>query len=166
MQKKEETYGEYNAVAVLCDIRSEENVGSMFRTSDAVGITKLYLAGYTPAPLDKFNRPTSKIAKAALGAQETISWEHKKSVPALLKRLKKEGYVLVAVEQSENSVDYKTVTFPRIKIAIVVGNEVTGLSKSVLNLCDVTAEIPMKGNKESLNVSVAFGVAAFRIFNI
>jgi tRNA G18 (ribose-2'-O)-methylase SpoU len=97
MQKKEGIRSEHNAIAVLCDIRSEENVGSMFRTSDAVGVTKLYLAGYTPAPLDRFNRPSSKIAKAALGAQETISWEHKKSIPALLKRLKKEGYMLIAI---------------------------------------------------------------------
>jgi 23S rRNA (guanosine2251-2'-O)-methyltransferase len=166
MQKKEGIRSEHNAIAVLCDIRSEENVGSMFRTSDAVGVTKLYLAGYTPAPLDRFNRPSSKIAKAALGAQETISWEHKKSIPALLKRLKKEGYMLIAIEQSENSVDYRAIDVAKKKVALIVGNEVTGLSKSVVRLCDVVVEITMKGNKESLNVSVAFGVAAFRIFNI
>jgi len=152
-------------ILVLPDIRSVENVGAMFRTSDAVGIKKIYLTGYTPAPLDRFGRKRNDITKSALGAEEFVLWEYKKSLLALLNKLKKEGYDLIAIEQDKNFIDYKKVKIGR-KNAFIVGSEVAGLSKNILKKCDVIAEIPMKGKKESLNVSVALGIVLFRILNI
>jgi 23S rRNA (guanosine2251-2'-O)-methyltransferase len=150
------------AVVVLHDIRSTHNVGSMFRTADALGVAKIYLAGYTPLPLDRFNQPRKDIAKVALGAEKTIPWEHAADTKILLKKLKTEGFQIIALEQSAGSVDYKkaTVSYP---VAFLVGNEVEGIAPNLLSLCDVVAEIPMRGSKESLNVSVAFGVGLFRM---
>ncbi|HEY1037625.1 MAG TPA: TrmH family RNA methyltransferase [Candidatus Paceibacterota bacterium] len=155
------------AVVVLPDIRSAHNVGSIFRTCDAAGIDKVYLAGYTPDPLDRFGRPVKEIAKTALGAEKTIPWEHEGDVLKLLAKLKKEGFVVVAIELTENSADYKTIAVaPDAKVAFVFGNEVDGVSAEVLERCDVVAHIPMGGEKESLNVSVAAGIALFRILGI
>ena len=94
---------------ILPNIRSSFNVGSIFRTADAVGISKIYLVGYTPCPLDKFERPNKEIAKTALGAEKTTPWEHFDNIFYLLEKLKKDGVQIIAVEQSENSVDYKKV---------------------------------------------------------
>lgn len=155
-----------NEVAVLLhDIRSTHNVGSIFRTADTLGVSKIYISGYTPTPLDKFNRPRKDIAKVALGAEKTISWEQVPSPNLLVKKLKKEGFQIVAVEQSEKSVDYKKVKIEN-KVMFIVGNEVSGMEKDTLKLCDVIAEIPQRGEKESLNVSVAFGVALFRMLGL
>lgn len=151
-------------VLILLDIRSAQNVGSLFRTCDAVGIEEIYLVGITPTPLDKFGRPVGAIAKTALGAENTISWKHVASIEALLAELKKEGYTTVAIEQSETAIDYKKVKVVG-PTAFIVGNEVEGISKTVLGKMDVVAEIPMNGEKESLNVSVAGGVALFRMLN-
>lgn len=150
---------------LLHNIRSTHNVGSIFRTSDALGISKVYISGYTPTPLDKFKRPRKDIAKVALGAEKTISWEYIESPEILIKKLKKSGFKVVAVEQSEKSVDYKKVKVKK-PVLFIVGNEVEGMDKDILKLCDYIAEIKMLGGKESLNVSVAFGVALFRILNI
>lgn len=151
-----------HAVLLLCDIRSNENVGSLFRTADAVGIEKIYLGGITPAPIDRFGRPVGAIEKTALGAEKTMFWEKIADIPAVLSRLRSEGFQIIAIEQSESGVDYKKVT-PRFPAAFVLGNEVSGIPPSILALADVIAEIPMSGGKESLNVSVAGGVALFRI---
>lgn len=150
---------------ILNDIRSTHNVGAIFRTADAAGVSKIYLVGTTPTPLDRFERERKDIAKTALGAEKTVAWEYVKTITLLLKKLKEEKVYIVAVEQSENSVDYKKVKLPE-KSAIIVGNEVSGVPKDVLSKCDCVAEIPMSGEKESLNVSVATGVALFRILNI
>ncbi len=150
---------------ILHNIRSVYNVGALFRTCDAAGITKIYITGYTPTPIDRFNRPRKDFAKSALGAEHTVAWEYFKTPMNVIKKLKKEGFEIVAFEQSKNSVDYKKVSLKN-KTVFLVGNEVTGITKSLLKLCDVIAEIPMKGKKESLNVSVAFGIALFRILNI
>jgi len=150
---------------ILPDIRSAYNVGSIFRTADAVGISKIFLVGYTPLPLDKFRREKKEISKTALGAEKTISWEHTDEMLPLLKHLKNEGFQIIAVEQSEKSVDYKNVSLKE-KNAFIFGNEVEGVSPEVLNECDVVTEIPMLGEKESLNVSVSVGVALFRILGI
>lgn len=152
-------------ILILNDIRSAENVGAMFRTADAVGINKIYITGYTPAPIDKFGRKRNDIAKSALGAEEFIPWEQKKLVSPLIAKLKKDGFQIIAIEQDEKSIDYKKVKLNN-KNAFIVGTEVTGIPKNVLEKCDVIAEIPMKGKKESLNVSVSLGVALFRILNI
>jgi len=150
---------------MLHNIRSAHNVGSIFRTADAAGISKIYLTGYTPTPLDKFGRKRNDIAKIALGAEGNVSWEYKKSVGNLIQNLKKQGVCIVAVEQSEKSVDYKKVKISK-NTAIMFGNEVKGLSKAVLDKCDVITEIPMRGEKESLNVAVSVGVALFRILGV
>jgi len=152
-------------VVVLPDIRSSLNVGSIFRTSDACGVNKIYLVGYTPAPIDKFGRANKEIGKTALGAEKNIVWEKLEDISKLLTKLKKEGYYLIAIEQAEDSVDYKKVK-AKAKTAFIFGNEVDGLPKSILKKCDIVAEIPMAGDKESLNVSVSAGVAMFRILNI
>ncbi|MES2416377.1 MAG: TrmH family RNA methyltransferase [Patescibacteria group bacterium] len=152
-------------ILILHDIRSAENVGAMFRTCDASGIGKIYITGYTPAPIDKFGRKRNDIAKSALGAEEYVPWEQKKSLSALLTKLKKENYFIVGIEQDARSIDYKKVKLKE-KNVFLVGTEVTGIPKNILEKCDVVAEIPMKGKKESLNVSVSLGIALFRMLNI
>ncbi len=152
------------AILVLHDIRSAQNVGSLFRTADAVGISKIYLSSITPSPIDRFGRPRSDIAKTALGAELSIPWEVYQDIQVLLDIYKKWDYQSIAIEQSEGSVDYKTVSVKE-KTLFILGNEVEGLSREVLNTVDIVAEIPMAGEKESLNVSVAGGIALFRILN-
>ncbi len=147
-------------ILILNDIRSIENVGAMFRTADAAGIDKIYLAGYTPAPIDRFGRKRQDLAKSALGAEEFVLWESKKSLPALMRSLRRDGFLIIAIEQDEKSINYKKVKLSQ-KNAFIVGTEVTGIPKNILKKCDIIAEIPMKGKKESLNVSVALGVALF-----
>lgn len=155
-QKKNES------ILILPDIRSAINVGAIFRTADAVGIDKIYLTGFTPRPTDKFGRIQKDIAKSALGSETWIPWEYKETVMPLLNKLKKEGYSIIAIEQDKKAIDYRKIKIPG-KVAIIMGPEVTGLPKKILDKCDFVAEIPMHGKKESLNVSVACGVALFRI---
>ncbi|MDD5068908.1 MAG: TrmH family RNA methyltransferase [Candidatus Pacebacteria bacterium] len=152
-------------VVILHNIRSEQNVGSIFRTSDAAGVSKIYLTGYTPAPLDKFGRKAKGIAKTALGAEEFIAWEKLKTPASLFSKLKKSGFKILAIEQDKKAVDYKKIKIG-LKTAFVFGNEVEGISKSLLQKVDEIAFIPMKGRKESLNVSVSAGIALFRILGI
>lgn len=142
---------------ILHNIRSAENVGSMFRTADAFGIRKIYLTGYTPAPVDRFKRPVSKIAKTALGAEKTVPWG-KGEVVNVVSKLKQDGVRIVALEQDSRSVPLISymITLPT---ALVVGNEVEGIDSETLTLCDDVVEIPMHGSKESLNVAVAAGIA-------
>jgi len=151
---------------IVENIRSSENVGSFFRTADAMGVSKIYLIGYTPKPVDKFNRLDSKIAKTALGAEKSVPYESYLTINPLIKKLKKEGEMILALEQDKNSIDYRklnSVNFggraSKKDVALIIGNEVTGVSKSVLKQCDAILEIPMCGVKESLNVSVATGIA-------
>ncbi len=146
----------------LHNIRSVYNVGAIFRTADAVGVSKIYLCGYTGAPVDRFGRARKDIAKVALGAEKTVKWESVKDIEELILKLKKEKFTILALEQSANSVDYKKVKLGK-KNLLIVGNEVGGIEKKILNMCDSILEIPMKGEKESLNVSVATGVALFGI---
>jgi tRNA G18 (ribose-2'-O)-methylase SpoU len=152
-------------ILILNDIRSVENVGAMFRTADAAGIDKIYLTGYTPTPLDRFGRKRGDLSKSALGAEEFVKWEQKKNVLPLLTRLKKERYLIIGIEQDKKSIDYKKVKL-QSKNVFVVGAEVTGIPKNILKKCDVIAEIPMRGKKESLNVSVACGIALFRMLDL
>lgn len=152
-------------VLILNNIRSAQNVGSLFRTADAAGIDKIYLIGITPTPKDRFGKPNNDIKKTALGAENSILYEYKKTILPLIKRLKKEGYKIISIEQSDTSVDYKKVKKFN-KNVFILGNEVEGLPKNVLRESDVVAEIPMKGIKESLNVSVAGGIFLFRILNL
>ena len=150
---------------VLNSIRSLYNVGSIFRTADAAGVSRVVLCGYTPRPVDKFNRVQKEIAKTALGGEKSIPWIYEKSAAKALKDLNKEGFMIVAVEQAESSVNYRKLKVPQ-KVALVVGNEVKGLPKKILNVCDVIIEIPMRGEKESLNVGVAMGVVLFNLLDM
>jgi len=148
-------------IAVLLhNIRSSHNVGSIFRTSDAAGVSKIFLSGYTPIPIDRFGRPQKDIVKTALGAEQNISWEYFKTPQALISNLKKEGWQIIGVEQDKRAIDYRTFK-PSGKVLFIFGNEVLGLSAGLRKLCDTLIEIPMHGKKESLNVSVAAGIALF-----
>lgn len=147
---------------ILHNIRSNHNVGSIFRTADGAGVAKLWLTGYTPAPLDQFKRVNNEIAKTALGAEQSVGWEKRENILELITELKKAGYKILALEQNDKSVDYREVKLAG-KTALIVGNEVGGVEPEVLNLCDQIIEIPMRGNKESLNVSVATGIAVYKL---
>lgn len=149
---------------LLDNIRSVHNVGSIFRTAETLGITKIYCLGTTPTPNDRFNRKRTDFAKVSLGAEDSLPWEHITSATSIIKSLKKEGFEVISIEQHSSSVDYKKVK-PKDRSLIILGNEVDGVSKSLLNASDVIAEIPMKGQKESLNVSVAAGVVLFRMLD-
>ncbi len=153
---------------ILNNIRSNENVGSVFRTGDAVSVQKIFLCGYTPSPVDRFNRPNNGLIKASLGAEKTIPWQKFENLESAILDLKKEGYKVVAIEQSEKSIDYKKIKDhlnlnEDSKLALVFGNEVDGLSEGDVSLCDIVAEIKMRGEKESLNVSVCAGVLLFSL---
>lgn len=153
-------------IAILSNIRSVHNVGSIFRTADGVGIEKIYLCGITPSPLDRFDRPREQFTKVSLGAERSVVWEHVPTATTLVKRLKREGYTIFAIEQAKRSVPHKKVrlgTKALAKLAIVLGNEVKGLSPALLALADTIIEIPMRGEKESLNVSVAFGIITYHL---
>ena len=142
---------------VICDnIRSLENVGSIFRTCDALGVTKIYLCGITGKP------PHHKISKTALGAEETIPWEYCRQTGRLIDKLKKDKINVVALEQNKKSVEFTKVKF-NFPLALIVGNEVKGVSKAILKKCNKIIYLPMSGQKESLNVSVAFGIAGYEI---
>lgn len=150
---------------ILHNIRSVQNVGAIFRTADAAGISKIYLTGYTPTPIDRFGRERRDVAKTALGAQKNIQWEYAKTVTSVINKLKKQEVEIIAVEQSKTAINYKKIKIKK-DTAFVFGNEVRGLSKSILDKSDTVAQINMLGKKESLNVSVTVGVFLFRVLNI
>ena len=152
-------------ILIIHNVRSVQNVGAMFRTADAAGIDKIYLTGYTPTPLDRFGRKRGDLAKSALGAEEFMHWEQKKNIFPLLVKLQKEKYQIIAIEQDKKSVDYKKVKIKN-KNVFIVGAEVTGIPINILKKCDIIAEIPMRGKKESLNVSVACGIALFGMLKL
>ncbi len=152
-------------ILIFENIRSAENVGAMFRTADATGIDKIYLVGITPAPIDRFGRKRTDIAKSALGGEESVLWEYKKEIMPLLEELKKDGFKIFALEQDEKSIYYKDIVLGE-KNVFIVGNEVSGVSREVLQIVNQIAEIPMKGEKESLNVSVSLGVFLYGVLRI
>lgn len=145
-----------NFIVIAHNIRSLHNVGSIFRTAEGAGVDKIYLTGYTGTP------PRKEIAKVALGSENVIPWQHTKAIGKLLDQLKSEGYKIVSLEQDSRSVELYSFP-PSPKIALIVGNEVLGVSKSLRDRSDVILEIPMIGSRKSLNASVAFGVAAFEL---
>lgn len=149
---------------LLHNIRSVYNVGAIFRTADAIGVSKIYLTGYTPTPLDRFSNPRTDFAKSALGSEKTVAWEYKKSPQSVLSYMIARKAQVISIEQSEKSVDYKHVK-PKERCLVVFGNEVSGVSKSILGKSDIIAEIPMRGEKESLNVSVSAGIILYRWFD-
>lgn len=170
----------FEIIVLLHNIRSVHNVASIFRTADAAGVKKIYLCGITPGPLDRFGKVLPQFAKVSLGAEKSMQWDGSASSSAmssgpngspraiskLLESLKNDGYKIMAVEQSKESVPYYCVMRQASsvkKIALVMGNEVRGLPASILKKSDKILEIPMKGKKESLNVSVAFGIIVYNL---
>jgi len=145
---------------ILNNIRSSYNVGSIFRTSDAVMINKLFLCGFTPAP------PKKEILKTALGATESVSWVYEINAENVISHLKNEGIKIFALELTESSKNYTDIAKYEFPIALVVGNEITGVDQNLLDLCDDSIEIPQFGIKQSMNVAVAYGIAVFELRNI
>ena len=142
---------------VICDnIRSLENIGSIFRTSDGLMIDKIFLCGICGTP------PSPKISKTALGAEENIPWEYHFWTWKLVEKLKKEKVKIVVLEQRKNAISLEKFK-PQFPLALVVGNEIKGVSESILKRADKIVYIPMFGKKESFNVSVAFAIAAYKI---
>ncbi len=144
-------------IVILENIRSLHNVGAIFRTADGAGWDKVYLTGYTGCPPDR------RIEKVSLGAEEFLPWEHVDSAENLCKKMKKEGFQIIALEQSNHSENIFTTKCEEENIVLILGNEVDGVSEEILSICDQHLEIPMHGKKTSLNVSVAAGIALFAL---
>ncbi len=145
-------------IAVLENIRSAYNVGSVFRTADAFLLEAVYITGYTCTP------PHKEIKKTALGAEETVSWKHFTNTAEAISALKANGYTIYAVEQAENSLTLQLVDFKSDKkIAVIFGNEVTGVEQETIQQCDGCIEIPQQGMKHSLNIATAAGVVLWEI---
>jgi len=147
-------------VVVLDNVRSCNNVGSVFRTSDAMLVSKICLCGITATPPDK------EIHKTALGAENTIDWEYYKETNEAVELLRKDGYAIIAIEQVEGSIslcDY--LPAPDEKLALIFGNEVKGVQQEIVNLCDKTIEIPQFGTKHSFNIAVSAGIVLWDLFN-
>jgi tRNA G18 (ribose-2'-O)-methylase SpoU len=147
-------------IVVICDnIRSLENVGSIFRTSDAFLVEKVYLCGISGKP------PHHKISKTALGSERWIDWEYQSQAWRLVDKLKKDlNFFIVSLENNTKGEIINNFS-PKFPLALVIGNEIKGVSKSVLKRSDKIVSIPMYGKKESLNVAVAFGIALYHINN-
>jgi 23S rRNA (guanosine2251-2'-O)-methyltransferase len=147
-------------IVVLDNIRSGNNVGSVFRTSDALRIEKIILCGITATP------PNKEIHKTAIGAEKSIDWEYYKDTEDAVQKLRSEGYKIVGIEQVENSTllsDFKANTGD--KIALIFGNEVKGVQQNIIDLCDENIEIPQYGTKHSFNISVSAGIVLWDICN-
>lgn len=145
---------------VLNSIRSNYNVGSIFRTSDGAMIEKLYLCGYTPHP------PKKEILKTALGSTESVKWEYIKDPKEVLLKLKSQGVKVCALELTDSSKNYYEISNNDFPLCLLVGNEITGVSQELLDMCDFAIEIPQYGIKQSLNVAVAYGIAIFELRKI
>ena len=146
-------------ILVLDDIRSLHNIGSVFRTADAFLIEKIYLCGITATP------PNKEIHKTALGATETVSWEHHENVLEVIEKLKKENVMTLAIEQVESAIFLQNFEVKKgEKYALVFGNEVYGVSQEAVALCDGCIELPQLGTKHSLNISVSAGIVVWDLF--
>jgi len=146
-------------IIILDDVRSLHNIGSVFRTADAFLVEKIYLCGITATP------PNKEIHKTALGATETVDWEHQKEVVDVIKSLQNQDVEVLAIEQVENSVflqDFEPINGK--KYALVFGNEVKGVAQEAIDLCSGTIEIPQLGTKHSLNISVSAGIVVWDLF--
>lgn len=180
MKNKKQTI---NWNILLHDIRSVQNVASIFRMAEILGVNKIYLSGITPGPLDRFNREREDFIKISLGTEKVVSWERLGneevvaatdgiSVPLastlekFILDFKNNNGVVIALEQNENSIDYKNLIIDASKKYLIIpGREVEGLEEDVLKLCDAAAEIPQYGQKESLNIFSSMSVACFRFFD-
>lgn len=154
---------------ILHRIRSAYNVGSMFRTADAMGVDKIFVTGFTQRPSVKEYTLQTKaekmLSKTALGADQYVQWEGYKNISPVIEKLKKEKIKIVALEQDEKSIDYRKFKLNKKSqgLALIVGNEPKGIDKRLLKKCDKIIEIPMRGKKKSLNVAVACGIAGYEL---
>lgn len=157
---------------VMHNVRSCHNVGSMLRTADGLGVEYVYLTGYTPYPKEAgdprlfhlSSRTDARIAKTSLGAEKSVKWKHYDELYPVIEELRSQGYYIVALEQTVSSTslsDFKQAD----KIALIVGSEVTGLDREILDFVDTCVEIPMRGKKESFNVSIAAAIALYHLKN-
>jgi len=146
-------------IIILDDIRSLNNIGSVFRTADAFLVEKIYLCGITATP------PNKEIHKTALGATETVEWEHQLDVLEVIEKLKKEKVKVLAIEQVESAVFLNEFEIEKdVKYAFVFGNEVFGVNQKAIEICDGSIEIPQLGTKHSLNISVSAGIVIWDVF--
>jgi tRNA G18 (ribose-2'-O)-methylase SpoU len=150
-----------NPLYVICDsIRSIFNVGAIFRTSDGAFIEKLYLTGYTPYP------PRKEIEKVALGATLSVPWEYRKNPIEIIKELKSKGIKICVLELTDEKNMYWNLKKDDFPLCLVLGNEITGVSKEIIDNADFSVELPMLGIKQSLNVSVAYGIAIYEMVKV
>lgn len=148
-------------IVILDNIRSMNNIGSVFRSSDAFLVEKIYLCGITASP------PNTEIHKTALGATESVTWEYVEDTKELVKNLQNNNYKVYAIEQAEKSINLNNLTIPKLtKTAIVLGHEVRGVQQSVVDICDGCIEIPQYGIKHSLNISVCAGIVIWEFAKI
>ena len=155
-------------ILIAHNLRSAHNVGSLLRTADAMGVSKVYITGYSPYPKCENDsrlphlalKIDKNIAKTALGAEKNIDWEHADTIDDVINHLKNDGFTITALEQHQNSLSLPEYTVPD-KIAIIVGREVEGIEPEILDSCDSILEIPMLGKKESLNVAQAAAIALY-----
>lgn len=149
-----------NHVIITDNIRSAQNIGSIFRSCDALGYKKIYLCGISATP------PNKEIAKTALGATETVAWEYFADASTLISSLKENGYLICSIEQTSNSIMLQDF-IPNLdnKYAFVLGNEVDGVSQEIISLSDICLEIPQFGAKKSFNVSVAAGIVLWDVLS-
>ena len=153
-------------ILVLDNIRSILNVGAIFRTADAVGVDEVILVGTTPTPTDRFGRDREDLHKTALGAEKTVSWKYLENDQILdfLVSLQKNNFNIVSLEQDNKSINYKEIK-KTDKQVLVLGHETEGVSKNILEISNQITEIPMRGSKESLNVSVSAGIMMYHLFD-
>jgi 23S rRNA (guanosine2251-2'-O)-methyltransferase len=142
---------------ILNSIRSAYNVGSIFRTSDGAMIKKLYLCGYTPHP------PQKEVLKTALGSTESVEWEYFEDPVGVVKELKSKGIKICALEQTSSSIPYSSISSENFPLCLIIGNEISGVSQDLIDLCDFSIDIPQYGIKQSLNVAVAYGISIFEL---
>jgi 23S rRNA (guanosine2251-2'-O)-methyltransferase len=159
-----------SVVLIIHNVRSAHNVGSLLRTADGLGIEKIYLSGYSPYPLsdhdDRLPHIAQKIAgrisKTALGAEYSVNWEHTQNIGDLVVELRRAGFFIAALEQTDQAVDLADFK-PPAKIGLIVGNEISGLKPDVLDIADGHLKIPMAGRKESFNVAIAAAMALYHL---
>lgn len=146
-------------VIVLDNIRSQHNIGSVFRTCDAFLVEAVYLCGITAKP------PHREIHKTALGAEDSVQWHYSGETVPVIEELRRQGYMIAAVEQTENSIMLQDVRYTGQKLALVFGNEVKGVDQRVVALCDFSIEIPQFGTKHSFNISVSAGIVLWHLYH-
>ncbi|MDR3559435.1 MAG: RNA methyltransferase [Candidatus Pacebacteria bacterium] len=152
---------------IVHNVRSAHNVGAIFRTADGLGVEGMYLTGYTPAPYRENEAPYStdaqkRMSKTALGAEKFVPWEKRVDIFSLISDLKKQGFQIISLELAPESVDIRKFQ-PDFQCALIVGTETTGIDNAILAASDAVVSIPMRGRKESFNVSVAAGIAMYEI---